>query len=403
MKTTMKKLLSAVLTVALVISFAPAAWGVVPPGTPGEPVAPGGQLPSRFTVVGDWMYNNLVAAHYGTVAITQYTGPGGHVVIPATLDGYPVTGIEAGVFRDNTSLTSVVIPDSVRGIGVRAFYGCTSLTSVNIPGGVTFIGPYAFSGCTSLTSVAIPDSVTVLGMRAFLNCTSLTNLTISSGVTEIEDGTFSNTSLTSVVIPDGVTFIGFGAFSGINSLTSVTIPSSITHMGIPTFAGSNEKNLTIRSYANSYAQTFAKDRGYKFEAITGAYPTQTTPPTPTTPSPGNAVNVIFNGSPLSFDVPPQMMNGRTMVPLRAIFEAMGAEIEWDNATQTATATKGDTVVILTVGSTTPTVNGQVVPLDQPGVIVGGRTLAPLRFVAEAFGGTVAWDGATQTATITSQP
>jgi hypothetical protein len=114
----------------------------------------------------------------------------------------------------------------------------------------------------------------------------------------------------------------------------------------------------------------------------------------------DGINVILNGNPLSFDVQPQIVNGRTMVPLRAIFEAMGATIDWDGATQTVTATNGDTVVVLTVGDTSPTVNGQIVIIDQPGIIVGGRTLAPLRFIAEAFGGTVEWDNATQTAVIT---
>ena len=112
------------------------------------------------------------------------------------------------------------------------------------------------------------------------------------------------------------------------------------------------------------------------------------------------IRVFLNGQQLTFDVDPQIMNGRTMVPLRAVFEAMGATVEWNGGTQTATATRGNTVVALTIGSTSPTVNGRVVAIDQPAVIVDGRTLAPLRFVAEAFGGTVEWDGGTQTATIT---
>ena len=115
----------------------------------------------------------------------------------------------------------------------------------------------------------------------------------------------------------------------------------------------------------------------------------------------SGVTVILDGKTLPFDVPPQIMNGRTMVPLRAIFEAMGATINWDGNTQTVTATKSDTVVVLKIGSTSPTINGKIVTIDQPGVIVNGRTLAPLRFVAEAFGGKVEWNGGTQTATITS--
>lgn len=103
----------------------------------------------------------------------------------------------------------------------------------------------------------------------------------------------------------------------------------------------------------------------------------------------------LDGQPLSFDQPPVMENGRTLVPLRAIFEAMGADVTWDAESQTATAIKGDKVVVLKLGSTTPTVNGQVQRLDVPAKVLNGRILAPLRFVGEAFGGTVDWDAATQ--------
>jgi hypothetical protein len=116
--------------------------------------------------------------------------------------------------------------------------------------------------------------------------------------------------------------------------------------------------------------------------------------------PAPEIKVTLDGAALSFEVPPQIINGRTMVPLRAIFEAMGAEVVWDPDPQTVTATKGDLAVVLIIGDTSPTVDGEAVALDQPGVIVDGRTLAPLRFVAEAFGGTVDWVEATQTAAIT---
>jgi len=113
------------------------------------------------------------------------------------------------------------------------------------------------------------------------------------------------------------------------------------------------------------------------------------------------IRILIDGRAQTFTVPAQIINGRTMVPLRAIFEAMGATVEWNDGTRTATATKGDTVVVLTIGSASPTVNGTVVPLDQPGVIVNASTLAPLRFVGEAFGGTVVWSDATRTASITT--
>lgn len=113
--------------------------------------------------------------------------------------------------------------------------------------------------------------------------------------------------------------------------------------------------------------------------------------------------VNLDGKQLSFEVPPSIENGRTLVPLRAIFEAIGATVTWDQATYSATAIKGDTTVILHIGSTTPTINGQVKQLDVPAKIVDGRTLAPLRFVGEAFGGTVEWNQASQLISITSIP
>jgi hypothetical protein len=134
-----------------------------------------------------------------------------------------------------------------------------------------------------------------------------------------------------------------------------------------------------------------------------AEPPPEKPVTLPAPSPGangaDGIKVVIDGKAMSFDVPPQNVNGRILVPLRTIFEEMGAAIDYDGATRTVKATKGDTTVVLTIGDASPTVNGKVVPLDQPGVIVDGRTLAPLRFVAEAFGGTVDWVAAENTAYI----
>ncbi|MCL2059658.1 MAG: 5'-methylthioadenosine/adenosylhomocysteine nucleosidase [Oscillospiraceae bacterium] len=112
------------------------------------------------------------------------------------------------------------------------------------------------------------------------------------------------------------------------------------------------------------------------------------------------VTVTLDGKTLEFEVPPQMVNSRVLVPLRAIFEEVGADVDWDPDTETVTATKGGTVVVLTIGDNQPTVNGVVVTIDQPGILVDGRTLAPLRFVGEAFGGTVDWIDAEFVAVIT---
>lgn len=133
---------------------------------------------------------------------------------------------------------------------------------------------------------------------------------------------------------------------------------------------------------------------------TPAAPQQPQPPVqqPNASSPGG-IKVLLNNQPLSFDQPPVIVNDRTMVPLRAIFQALGAEVNWDGATQTVTATRGDTVIILVIGSPTAFKDGETVTLSQPALLLGGRTMVPLRFVSEALGAEVNWDGATQTVTI----
>jgi len=114
------------------------------------------------------------------------------------------------------------------------------------------------------------------------------------------------------------------------------------------------------------------------------------------------VNVSVNGSELTFDQPAIVENGRTLVPLRAIFEELGAPVEWDQSTQIVTATKGDITVTIQIGSNILTRNGEQITLDVPPQIVGGRALVPLRAIAESFGVEVDWDENTRTAIINGQ-
>lgn len=115
----------------------------------------------------------------------------------------------------------------------------------------------------------------------------------------------------------------------------------------------------------------------------------------------NEIEVYLDGTKIVFDVPPQIINGRTMVPIRAIFEAMGANVQWNAASQTAVSTKDSTTVTMTLNSTTEYINGTALSMDTAPVIIDGRTLAPARYVAEAFGYQVSWDAASRTVSITS--
>jgi alpha-tubulin suppressor-like RCC1 family protein len=114
------------------------------------------------------------------------------------------------------------------------------------------------------------------------------------------------------------------------------------------------------------------------------------------------IKVKLDGTILLFDQPPVLINTKTMVPLRKIFEALGASIDWNAKTQTVTATSGDTVVKLTIGDTKGYVNNVAVPLEQPAAIVNEKTLVPVRFIGESFGAKVDWDEGTKTVILTSK-
>lgn len=106
----------------------------------------------------------------------------------------------------------------------------------------------------------------------------------------------------------------------------------------------------------------------------------------------NNITVVLDGEQIAFDVQPTIISGRTMVPLRAIFEALGASVLWDEETQSVFAVKGDVFVILTVNSPVMLVNEEVITLDVAPTLVGGRTFVPVRAISEAFGCQVGWDG-----------
>ncbi|HIW57741.1 MAG TPA: copper amine oxidase N-terminal domain-containing protein, partial [Firmicutes bacterium] len=128
------------------------------------------------------------------------------------------------------------------------------------------------------------------------------------------------------------------------------------------------------------------------------------------------VYVRLNDKILGFDQPPVTENDRTLVPMRFLFEQMGAEVTWDDATQTATATVPVTTeeeiqtfglaeeksVTFSVDNTTATVNGSVATMDVPARLINDKTMVPLRFLSENLGFNVQWDEATRTAIVTTE-
>ena len=128
-------------------------------------------------------------ASNGRAIIRKYKGAGGTVEIPATLGGYPVTGIKMQAFIECTSLKSVSMPESMTWIGDSAFAGCTGLEQVEISPNLTTIGPNSFYSCNGLTSVVVPDKVTIIESLAFFGCLNLESITIPASVTTL-DSTF---------------------------------------------------------------------------------------------------------------------------------------------------------------------------------------------------------------------
>ncbi len=113
------------------------------------------------------------------------------------------------------------------------------------------------------------------------------------------------------------------------------------------------------------------------------------------------ISVYIDGKQQTYNQPPVLENGSTLVPLRGIFESLGANVEWNGTTQTVTATKESTTVILRIGSNQPTVNGQTKTISTPAQIINSSTMVPLRFVSEALGSDVNWNGTTRSITIIS--
>ncbi len=116
-------------------------------------------------------------------------------------------------------------------------------------------------------------------------------------------------------------------------------------------------------------------------------------------SPALAISVVVNGQQLSAQPPAVEIGGRVLLPMRTVFEALNATVDWNGATQTATAVREATTVAMTIGVGTASVDGQPVALDVPPRLIAGHTYVPVRFPAEAFGANVGWNQATQTVSI----
>lgn len=247
-----------------------------------------------------------------------------------------------------SGLEQIILPDTLKTIENTAFARCTSLTSIDIPSSVTYMGGYAFSGCSSLQSVKLPSSLSEVKEYTFANCPALVT----------------------VVIPSTISTVGSNAFSGCSQdCTIVTDREGSAGANLASSAGMN-----CRIESESLISLFGADEP-------GEYAT---------------VSVVFNGEQMEFESAPRIVNDNTIVPMRAIFEKMGADVSWNETEYNVDATLNNTVINLSIGSNMMWKNGEGIELEAPAVIIDDLTFVPLRAVSEAFGAVVTWDDATKT-------
>jgi len=113
------------------------------------------------------------------------------------------------------------------------------------------------------------------------------------------------------------------------------------------------------------------------------------------------INILVDGKQIISDVSPQVINGRVLVPIKFVGEALGATVEWVSGKDMVTVNKGSIAIALFLDSPNANINGQTVALDVPAVALDNRTMVPLRFVSENLGCTVNWDPSTSSIAIIS--
>jgi hypothetical protein len=168
------------------------------------------------------------------------------------------------------------------------------------------------------------------------------------------------------------------------------------------YASASDNNYRISKYLNDVdAQTYIRATGVR----NGGVPTVMFDDysiLPQLSAPVTEIAVTVNGEEVKFkNQDPVIVDGRTLVPVRGVFEALGAEVNWNGDTKQVSVDTADTNVTLTLNSNEFTVNGETKYLDVPATLINDRTMVPVRAISESLGCNVEWDGANQTVVITT--
>ena len=296
------------------------------------------------------------------ISITEYNGTESIVIIPSEIDGQQVKRIYFRAFLENEYVQEVYISEGIEIIDANAFYHCANLKKVQFPTTLKYIGSEAFKWC-SLEKIVIPEGVETIRSRAFGSCESLEHVVIPNSVDVLYPGIFyGSDNIESIVFYNPNTEI---QEPRPYESKGTNYPADRKEPEFPVFSRGVPK--TIYSFAGGSIEAYARENNIRFIPI---------------------ANVVVDDIKLYNDMPPYIKNDRTLVPMRAIFEALGAEVSWNNETRTATGVKGGIEVKITIGENVLYKNGEAIELDCVAEITNDRTMVPVRAIGEAFGCTV---------------
>jgi hypothetical protein len=219
----------------------------------------------------------------GSIRLTAYTGVGGAVILPDTIEGKPVTTLGEGLFKNSESLTALSIPESVTSIEKDLLTGCRTIKVLRTPQlGATrapedgflayFFGADTYEGMgfkvsTSLDTIILHDTVTKIAKGAFLDCDRLRMVLLPDTLTDVESFAFFNCSqLHFMPLPASLKTVGDYAFSGCKALLSVSFSATVTRIGLGVLMGCTSLEQVTLPFMGENRESKSQHLGYVFGA-----------------------------------------------------------------------------------------------------------------------------------------
>ncbi len=223
-----------------------------------------------FTI-SNFMFTQITSGLSHYYEVRSYSGNTANLTIPATYEGAPVKSIGEGAFKNNTSLTTITLPEGLENISASAFSGCTALSSISIPTGCKIIDDEAFAGCTSLTAAALPSGLEYIYVKAFYGCSRLSTLNIPSNLYLIGESAFEGcTSLVSATVSERTT-LHDTVFKGCTALRTFTLGKEPYGQGQLEGCSALEV-LTLANLNTDIGYLFDKDFNYRYDTNADVLP-----------------------------------------------------------------------------------------------------------------------------------